>query len=280
MWDGRKLLIAAIVVTGLFHKVTNVKLLDMAPDAVDDLYDGCRQEAMEKFINSGLLKQELNTSVEFQRAWSATPHCSKLIPGGTKDHTAALLTYASANDDFTKSFDDAVGTMGGNVSTYENHFHFKSLHFLLMDSMLLLKPKKCKTLYFIHEEFTAKEGSKVRFGSFTKVHSSYSELKKMDDWDGQVIFNITTCFFVNLGADICSEDKDMALISPVEVFTVEKVSKMTDDINESEYTMIVLNHSALNSTRNCYIFSRSQAYVSTQWLVLVLVASSLFFFEC
>ncbi|XP_049900570.1 ecto-ADP-ribosyltransferase 5 [Epinephelus moara] len=280
MWDGGKLLIAAIVVTGLFHKVTNLKLLDMAPDAVDDLYNGCRQEAMEKFINSGLLGQELNASARFQQAWSANNHCPKLIPGGTKDHTAALLTYANADVGFIKTFDAAVETMGGNASTYENHFHFKSLHFLLMDSMSLLNLKKCETLYFIHEGYTAQEGSKVRFGSFIKVHSSYTMLMELEDWDGQVIFNITTCFFVHLGADICSEDQDMALISPTEVFTVQKVAKVSDNINDSEYTVIVLNHSARNSTHNCYISSRSRAYVSTQWLVLVLVASSLFFFDC
>lgn len=256
MCDRRKLLIAAIIFTALYYKVKSAKLLDMAPDAVDDMYDGCRKEAMEKFINLGLLRKELNGSEGFQKAWSEHTQCSKLIPGGKEEHTAALLAYANGDADFTKTFDNAVETMGGNVSTYENHFHFKSLHFLLMESMLLLNPKKCKTVYVLQEEYTAQEGSKVRFGRFTKVQTSYSLLKKMEDWDGQVIFNITSCFFVNLGEDICSEDQDMALLSPAEVFTVEKVSKITDDTNESEYTEIVLKHSEQDSNHNCYIFSR------------------------
>ncbi|XP_029285872.1 ecto-ADP-ribosyltransferase 5 [Cottoperca gobio] len=226
MCDGRKLLLASIVFTALHYKMTagSAKLLDMAPDAVDYVYDGCRKEAMEKFIHLGLLRQELNSSAGFQKAWSANTICSKLIPGGTKEHTAALLVYANGNEDFTQTFDNAVETMGGNVTTYENHFHFKSLHFLLMDSMSLLKPKKCKTVHVLLDKYTAQKGSKVRFGSFTKVESNYQSFKKWHDFDGHIVFNITSCFFVNLGDNICSADKEIELLSPAEVFTVETVN--------------------------------------------------------
>ncbi|XP_039662093.1 erythroblast NAD(P)(+)--arginine ADP-ribosyltransferase-like [Perca fluviatilis] len=231
-------------------------MLDMASDAVDDLYDGCREEAMEKFINLGLLEKELNGSEGFWKAWSANTQCSKLIPGGTKEHTAALLAYAS-DADFAKTFDDAVETMGGNVSTYENHFQFKSLHFLLMDSMLLQNPKKdYETVYVLQEEYTAQKGSKVRFGRFTKVHTSSRLLRKMYDWDAKVFLNITSCIFFNLGDDICSDEQDMALLSPAEVFTVEAVNQIYDEINDAEYTVIVLKHSQQDSSHNCYSFSR------------------------
>ena len=231
-------------------------MLDMASDAVDDLYDGCREEAMEKFINLGLLRKELNGSEGFQKAWSTNTKCPKLIPGGTKEHTAALLAYAS-DADFAKTFDDAVETMGGNVSTYENHFHFKSLHFLLMDSMLLLNPKKdCKIVYVLQDEYTAQKGSKVRFGRFTKVHTNNTMLKKFYEWDEQVLLRITSCIFVNLGDNICSDEQDMALLSPAEVFTVEAVNKIHDRRNEDDYTEIVLKHSQQDSLHNCYSFSR------------------------
>ncbi|XP_037621396.1 ecto-ADP-ribosyltransferase 5 isoform X2 [Sebastes umbrosus] len=279
MCDRRKLLLAAIV---FYYKVTagSPKLLDMAPDAVDYVYDECRKEAMETFIHSGLLQKELNASEGFQRAWSAKTSCSKLIPGGTKEHTAALLAYADGEAEFTETFDIAVETTGGNVSTYENHFHFKSLHFLLMDSMSLPNPKeKCKIVHFLTDKYTAQKGSKMRFGKFTKVHSSYSAAQSMTDLDDQVIFNITSCFFVNLGDDICSEDQGMVLLSPAEVFTVEAVNVITDERNDAEYTEIVLKHSELKKSDNCKSLSRSPADGSTQWLVLMLVALSLFFFN-
>ncbi len=231
-------------------------LLDMAPDTVDDQYNGCHKEAMEKFIHLGLLQQELNNSKGFQRAWSAHTQCSKLIPGGIKEHTAALLAYANGDVDFIKTFNNAVGTMGVNISIYENHFHFKSLHFLLMDAMKLLNPnpKKCQTVFFLPDEkYTAQKGSKVRFGGFTTVYSSYRALTLFEDLDEEVIFNVTSCFFVNLG-DICSEDADLTLLSPAEVFTVEEIHEITD--GDESHTEIVLKHSELDSLHNCYIFSR------------------------
>lgn len=271
------MLLAAIIFTAVYYKVTagSAKLLDMAPDVVDDLYSGCRKAAMEKFITSGLLKQELNNSDGFQKAWSASTQCPRLIPGGIKEHTAALSAYFNGDTDFIKTLDNAVETMGANVSIYENHFHFKSLHFLLMDSMMLLKPKECKTVYILQEEQNIpQKGSTVRFGSFTPGNSNYNGLKSLEDFDDQVLLNITSCFFVNLGDNICSNDKDAVLLSPAEVFTVEEVNKR--NVEDSEYTEIVLSHSELNSTHNCYIFSRSPVVVSTQWLVSVLVASLFF----
>ncbi|KAK9540448.1 hypothetical protein VZT92_002900 [Zoarces viviparus] len=273
MCDRAKLLLAAIV---FYYKVTagSAKLLDMAPNAVDYMYNGCREEAMETFIHSGLLRQELNNSKEFQEAWGADNRCSTLIPGGTKEHTAALLAYADWGEEVT-TFDKAVETLGGNVSIYEKRFHFKALHFLLMDSMLLLSTKKCTTLYAVQEkDYTAQKGLKVRFGRFAKVHSSVSEL--MTDLDNYVLLNITSCFFANLG-DIFSKDQSLTLISPAEVFTVEAVNEKSDD--DSKFTEIVLKHSELKSSQNCYSLSGSPADVSTQWLVLMLVALSLFFFN-
>ncbi|XP_070775700.1 ecto-ADP-ribosyltransferase 5 [Enoplosus armatus] len=285
MWDRRKLLLAAIILTALYYKVTakSAKLLDMAPDVVDDMYIGCREEAMEKFIHSGLLRQELNRSEGFQKAWNTNTQCSKLIPGGIKEHTAALLAFVNGDTDFRNTFDNAVETLGVNVSVYEDHFHFKSLHFLLMDSMTLLKPKECKSLYVLPErKHTAKKGTEVRFGGFTTAHSSFSVLKRWEDLEGQVIFNITSCFFAILGDNICGDEKDMALLSPAEVFTVEEVHTKTD-ADDFDYTEIVLKTSRLDSSHNCYMFSRSPTGVSTQIkpeATLVLVALSLFFFNC
>lgn len=278
MWDKRKLLLAAIVFIALYDNVTATRenQLDMAPDAVDDIYDGCRQQTLEKVIHSGLLRQELNHSKGFQRAWSRSSQCSRQIPGGLKEHTAALLAYANGDEDFIQTFNDAVRTQGGNVSTYESHFNFKSLHFLLMDSMTLLYPKKCKTMYVFTElQNKPTKGSTVRLGCFLQAHSNYTELKKLEDWDEGVIFNITSCLFVNLGGNICS-DEDTALLSPAEEFTVEDVKQVTDS-NDSEYTYIVLKHSKVNSMHNCYVSSRSPADGSTQWSALALAALSLFF---
>lgn len=277
MWDKRKVLLAAIVFMALSCKVKTTerqKLLEVAPDVVDYMYDGCRDQAMEKFIHSDLLTQELSRSKEFQ---DANTQCPKMIPKGIKEHTAALWAYDKGGN-FIDAFDRAVATKGGNVSTYEQFFNFKSLHFLLMDAITLLHPdrKECKTLHLISDT-SVKNGSKVRFEGFAKVHLHYNPYK--EDLNDLVMFNITSCFFANLGSNICKSDDDEVLLSPAEVFTVENVKPKTGP-DDTEYTEIVLTRSELDRSHNCVMFSRSPAHVSAQWPVLVLVALSLFFLNC
>ncbi|XP_060942012.1 GPI-linked NAD(P)(+)--arginine ADP-ribosyltransferase 1 [Limanda limanda] len=278
MWHRRKVLLAAVVFTALYCSVAaeDPKKLDMAPDAVDYLYDKCSKEAMEKLIHSGLLIQELNLTAGFQTAWSDSTKCSKLIPGKTKEHTAALGAYVNGDSDFRGAFNSQVETMGVNASTYENNFNFKSLHFLLMDYMVLQKPQTCKSVYVYPEKkVTAQVGSKVRLGRFTLAELSFSELTKHDDLEGAVILNITSCFFVTVGENICSKQPDTALLSPAEEFTVENVTSKTYD--DEKYIEIVLKASGQQGSHNCDLFSRSPAVVSTHvWLVLVLLSLSFF----
>ena len=239
-------------------KVTaeKTKLLDMAPNAVDVIYTGCREQTMEEFIRSGLLGQELNRSKQLQEEWRINSKCEKLIPGGVKEHTTALQTVVSAQsgDSSLRPFDDAVVTTGANISTYTDDFHFKSLYFLLMDAITLLNPKTCKTLFYISEEYTAEKGSEVRFGKFIIAHSNYRQYLKDDDLEGLTLFNITSCFYANLGDKIC-HGEDLALLSSTEVFTVEEVKRITDE-NDATYTGVVLNHSRLVNKPGCKSFSR------------------------
>lgn len=284
MWDRRNLPFAAIILSTVCYRTVQTKtvsvisgcdvrnvnsfllklysnlhiqfketpiLMDMALDAVDDQYDGCREEALEMFIHSGLLRQELNNSESFQKAWERNTECSKLIPEGIKEHTIALSVYANEGD-FIKIFDKAVETMGTNISTYEN-FPFKSFHFLLMDAMKLLKSSGCKSVYFVpDEEYKAEPGSRVRFGTFNTVYLSTDSVGT--DLDDEYVFNITSCFFADLGDHSCAKNKNLALISPAEVFTFEGLYKKKHD--DADYTEIALKHSEVSSFKNCYLFSR------------------------
>lgn len=278
MWAGRKRAVLAMVLIALCDNVTAETRteLDIAPDAVDDLYDGCHAEALDTLVHSGLLKAELNSSHGFQKAWS-TEQCSEVIPGGLKEHTAALRAYTNGDVSFIRALDDAVQTKGANVSTYQDQFHFKSLHFLLMDSMRLLSPKTCKTVYdFADNIQTAQKGSVVRFGRFNSARSSFQSLAETDV-DGEVVLNITSCFLVELGENICSTDKDVALLSPAEEFTVEDVKTQTTE-DGNTFTMIVLKHFRVHNMHNCYLFSRSPADASSLWLMMALLVLSSFFF--
>ncbi|XP_030593408.1 ecto-ADP-ribosyltransferase 5-like isoform X3 [Archocentrus centrarchus] len=269
MESRRKVLLAAIIFTAVCYKVTaqDARLLDALnpTDVVDDQYNGCRKEAVKKFIQSDLLKQELNRSEGFQKAWNKSNECLKQIPGGRKEHTSALSIYAHGDHDFLQTLNKAIETMGGNVSIYENHFHFKSLHFLLMDSMKLLKPKECKTFYVFQDgqsQPRSKKGSTVRFTSFTSAYSNFEEIKRSEDLADNIVLNLTSCFFVNLKDYVCDQTQDTILLSPAEVFTVEETETKTTDDDE-EYVEIVLKQSGLKSFHNCYIFSRDSGEQET-----------------
>ncbi|XP_061535738.1 ecto-ADP-ribosyltransferase 5 [Phycodurus eques] len=256
-----------VIFTLLYCKVSAVKRLDMAPDAVDNLYEGCREDTLAKLIRSDVLRQELSQDVGFQAAWS--DKCSTLLPGGVKEHTAALLAYANGDRGFKEAFNDAVETMGVNASTYEDRFHYKSLHFLLTDAMSLVRPKTCKNVYRVSEtHYEAEKGARVRFGRFTTVQSDVS---MKEDVEGGVYFNITTCFFVSLEG-FCGLMEDYAILSPAEEYTVEDVKQGPD----GDYTEIILKHSKLKANHDCYAASRTAA-VSAQWLtVMALVCFFLF----
>lgn len=227
----------------------------MAENAVDDLYRGCSTKAFDKFISGGLLEEELNHSVEFSRAWKTGSTSLKPIPGKSKEHLMALRAYCN-DEDFATIFNQAVKTLGADAKKYKDQFHFKSFHFLLTDSMRQLRPKDCKTVYALTEHETiAKNGSTVRFGRFLKAASNFSYLKKLTDLNGNFIFNITSCFFANMGPDICDRE-DNVLLSPAERFTVENYVLVQDKEEDSDYHMITLKHANLDNFHNCSIFSR------------------------
>ncbi|XP_035992909.1 T-cell ecto-ADP-ribosyltransferase 1 [Fundulus heteroclitus] len=277
---GKLHLVSLLFSSFFFSQVSlgNAKLLDASSPVIDDLYDGCRKEAMEKFIPD-VLKQELDQNEKLQKAWKTGQemrtknNCTSQIPGGNEEHTSALSAYYYDNVDFLKEMNGAVETMMGNVTTYERDFHFKALHFLLMDSMMLLKPKECRQVYLIQDRRNKipEANSKVRFASFTEVNPDL----KFSDLYEQTVFQITTCFYVNLGDQLCQSKVGKIILSPAEVFTVERVGKKTTEDDE-EYTEVVLSHPALQSNHNCVMFSRSAADITAHLFLPGLVALAIF----
>lgn len=277
MLERRYCALAVICSLALCLKVAAEMPLDMAPDAVDDMYEGCAKDALNKFVLSDLLTEELNNSEVFREAWhdSQTSACTKVIPGGVKEHTMALQTFVTNDDPFRTTLNNAVYAFGTNTTTYEDSFSFKSLHFLLMDSIRLLNPATCKTVYaFSDPKCSAQQGSSVRLGRFYSAYSNLDILKERD-LDGEVILGITTCFFADLGDNICHDDDPITLLSPTEEFTVEDVKTVVED-DDVSYPMIILKHSQLKSMHNCYMFSRSSDDAPSHWLVLALLTSSFF----
>ncbi|XP_071263273.1 T-cell ecto-ADP-ribosyltransferase 2-like isoform X2 [Salvelinus alpinus] len=245
-----------ILVAALSHRVTQAKVMDMVPNAVDDQYTHCREQMLKKVVEGGLLEEELKGSTEYSSAWQAK-QCTKLIPGGVKQHTDALVAYGHGGNVFRKIFNQAVETQGGNVTVYNGNFRFKSLHFLLMDAMRLLKTENCQTVFRgPSKEYEAQVGSEVRFGRFTTTKAKRSDAEEAAS-DSGILFNIISCTVVNIDEYTCFSDSIDQLISPAEVFRVAEVNNVRN--KDHEYREIVLTSSrthSIDSIHDCYLFPR------------------------
>lgn len=226
----------------------------MVAAAVDDRYIGCRDKAFEKFIKGGLVYEDLKLNAGFAKALQSSEMCFKLKPETTKYYLAALTASKNDEEVSIEAFNKAVETLGADAKIYEDQFKLKSFHFLLMDSMRERQPTDCKTAYAIMpNKYESTKGSRIRLGRFVKAYFNFKVLEETD-LDGMLIFNITSCFFADLGANICSKE-DAILLSPAEVFTVEDLVKITGQ-DDTTYQLMTVKHAELFSYHNCYIFSR------------------------
>ncbi|GAA6112108.1 T-cell ecto-ADP-ribosyltransferase 1-like, partial [Tachysurus ichikawai] len=197
-----------------------VKMLDMAPDAVDDDFLECRDK-MLKVVTDSLLQEELDSEEEFKDLWSKySGTCRKSIPGGTSLHTDALQAYGNSKLKFRTNFNNLVYSNGTNNTTYRD-FRFKSLHFLLSDSLRLLNPTNtCRTVYYgTNKKYTVVLGTKVRFGMFLNPTTSKSAASEDVDSEEGSLFIINSCSVVDVEQKPCNCEELQYLLSPAEVFT-------------------------------------------------------------
>ncbi|KAM9434046.1 ecto-ADP-ribosyltransferase 5-like isoform 2-T3 [Clarias gariepinus] len=257
------------------------KTLDMAPDAVDDDFSQCRDKMLKAVTEpDGLLQKELNANKEFKDVWNKhSGGCTKNIPGGTSHHISALQVYANSGTKFRKTFNDLVYSKGSNNTTYREEFPFKSLHFLLTDSLRLLNPSNlCQTVFYGTENiYTARTGTEVRIGKFLRAQTGrISETEVVSE--GGTLFNITSCSVVNVEENTCKSEHVQWLISPAEVFTVQNVTDV-ESSDDTPYKEITLTHSRFLSKPTCSFFHRNTAdaasSTSLAFPLLTLMASLL-----
>ncbi|KAF5889517.1 T-cell ecto-ADP-ribosyltransferase 2-like, partial [Clarias magur] len=251
----RELVFVLLTVCSLSAK--EPKKLDMAPDAVDDAFSQCRDKMLISVTEpDGLLQKELNASKEFREMWSKySGVCWKNIPGGTSYHFDALQAYANSDAKFRKTFNELVYSKGSNSTTYREKFPFKSLHFLLTDALRLLnRSNLCKTVFYATSNvYTAKPGNEVRFGKFIKaILTLSSETEVVEVEGGGTLFNITSCSVVNVEEITCKSEEVQCLISPTEVFKVQKVRDVKSE--DATYKEITLTHSRFLSRHTCSFF--------------------------
>lgn len=223
--------------------------MDLAPNAVDDTYSECRDKMLAKVLGEdGILQNELSNidNTMFKNAWNTTA-CGDQVPGGIPEHVKAFQVFGN-NHKLAKVFNAAVKDKGG---VYTDQFQFKSLHFLLMDAMRLLNNgSKCQTVYAgSFDTYIAQKDDTVRFGRFISAYTSRSEAEEGCADDGGTLIEIRTCSVVDVQNHACSTENAVMLISPVESFTVQEVSKGRECDNE-----IKLSSAGIHPNHDCYLF--------------------------
>ncbi|KAM7419015.1 hypothetical protein PAMA_016232 [Pampus argenteus] len=214
--------------------------LDLAPNAVDDMYTGCKNK-MENRVKNEYLANEKNKDRNFTLAWvEAEKYYNKKWKRrkGKQPSTAlgkeqimAIYIYTLDKPKIYLDFNNAVRTQ---KSKYKTTFRYHTLHFFLTDALQTLNARKpeaerCLTGFRRVNSYFRQDvlNKGIRFGSFTS--SSMGWYPSADRFGDKTCFEITTCY----GADISlysmlGESEREALIPPYEVFKVMKIEKRSD----------------------------------------------------
>ncbi|KAM9474616.1 ecto-ADP-ribosyltransferase 5-like [Salvelinus alpinus] len=222
------LVLIILLIVCLYYTVFKPFTLDMAPDSVDDKYDGCTTEMYTKAAK--YLQEERNSNSKFNEAWKIAEQKAKSPKYGLyREHSIAMYLYTN-NKPKTKSksqsfyFDFNKAVRNGK-SLYGKTFQYHSLHFYLTDAIHILKLSQttCRTTYrrtgtYFDQSVVDKE---IRFGSFT----SSSQLKTLYTFGNVSCFEIKTCFGANLTYYSAYANESEVLIPPYEVFKVTEVQK-------------------------------------------------------
>ncbi|KAI7803918.1 putative ecto-ADP-ribosyltransferase 5-like [Triplophysa rosa] len=227
------MLTTAVIILGLanlgqVHRVAGEDL-DMAPNSVDDKYEGCRQDMLNHLET--FKKKEISSNLNFAGTWEKY-----------KDKTG--------NDQLTANH---CSTRTGKANYIDETYGWYSLHFLLTDAIQILNKKQkeaqtnCMTTYRgINVPFSESAlNHEVRFGQIASSSTDRAVAKIYGD--DKFCFEIQTCE----GADVSTyskygDNEREVLIPPYEKFKVTAVKK--DDWCK---TVFYLKSTGTQSNLNC-----------------------------
>ncbi|XP_030256562.1 ecto-ADP-ribosyltransferase 5-like [Sparus aurata] len=239
--------------------------LDLAPNAVDDMYTGCTDK-MEYRVKKEYLQNERNKDKNFTLAWGeAEKYYNKKWKRKKRPSTSlgkqqimAIYVYTLDKPNIYIDFNEAVRTQR---SKYKTTFRFHTLHFFLTDALQTLNARKpdaerCLTGYrrvdrYFRQDVINKE---IRFGSFTS--SSMGWYPSADRFGDKSCFEIVTCS----GADVSlysklGEAEREALIPPYEVFKVTNIKRRSEQKSlPCEVVYKVKSTGKTLSNTNCVLF--------------------------
>ncbi|XP_059414962.1 ecto-ADP-ribosyltransferase 5-like [Carassius carassius] len=225
--------------------------LDMAPNSVDDQYDGCT-EKMANLVKTNYLQKEMNKCTDFKNTWHDGENKAKNPEDNLKQiHSVAIYVYTNNNSVVYRKFNNAVRS---EKQKYKNGtFSWYSLHFLLTDATQILKKTQTecyKTYRGTTVEFAKDVVNKeIRFGSFT---SSSFDKAVASGFGPKSCFEINTCKGVSVIKYSKYPDQKEVLIPPYEKFKVTAV-KTKEQKGAWCDTVFILKSTGTVSYLNCVV---------------------------
>ncbi|XP_064528046.1 erythroblast NAD(P)(+)--arginine ADP-ribosyltransferase-like [Pseudopipra pipra] len=231
--------------------------LDVAPDAFDDQYWGCRDEMLQKLPR--LNRSEFSTNRVYARAWAeAAASWGRSRGSRLRQDQGIALRALAGHAELYEQFNRAVPGAGSSPRHYLDTFDFKVLHFLLTTALEDLRdaPTHPRCLHVFRGvdcvRFTAQPGDVVRFGHFA---SSSPNRTVAEQFGTDTLFELDTCHGANIGEFSDHPEQQEVLIPPFETFSVTSVTRRGDKPH------ILLRSLGVHSKHNCVyasVVSRGQ----------------------
>lgn len=229
--------------------------LDMAPNSVDDMYDGCKDKM--KKVEKEYLQNEKNKDKQFKEAWDKAENALK--PKNKKNPPAmwkvAIYVYTLVEPKIYLDFNNAVRTQRFE---YNTTFRYHALHFFLTDALQTLnKNAKCFTGYRrVNSSFTSQDvlNKEIRFGSFTSsAMGGYPSAERFGD---ESCFKIFTCSGADISEHSTVKSENEVLIPPYEVFKVTKIERRSDQKSLPCKVVYTVKRQRTVSNTNCTLITK------------------------
>ena len=232
--------------------------MDMAPNAVDDMFDGCKDKMKTKVEKEFLPKEKSRNSL-FREAWEEAEQVYntkwKRETVIAKEQFMAIYVYNFGKKQICQDIKMAIQTQHCN---YTSTFSYHSMSYYLTDALQNLNapgPDKgrCFIVYHRVDQYFSQNvlGKEIRFGYFTAT--SLRNYAAPPGKTSKSCFVIETCY----GADISmfgNADKEV-LIPPYEVFKVTAIKRRCQDPSLDCDVLYELKSTGTLSNLNCALFS-------------------------
>ncbi|TRZ09748.1 hypothetical protein HGM15179_017358 [Zosterops borbonicus] len=214
----------------------------------DDQYQGCGPAMTVALLALNCFEFQKNP--DFALFWTkAVPEWhsqgSRVSPLSSPDQTIAIMAYTMP--DVYTDFNAAVPMAGHSPQEYQDNFHFKTLHFLLTQTLRILRDtQNGQCLDVVHQDcgvrFEAQRGDSIWFGQFliTWLRTT-TEIRCPDETE----FQVHTCHGAGIQSFSQNPEYEGVMIPPFETFEVTKVTR------EGDKTQIQLHSTGTSSKYIC-----------------------------